>query len=275
MKLLISILIAIVPLAATASIVFLSITENGVVMVRPDRASVIAFLFVLAGAVFQITKEIIDWRQETHEAVAAEIEKRENAKRTATTGILKADKPFPNIRYSYSVDSPPTLRLGKSETYLTISVDNWMGEEGPGDLSKPRAIFSGEDGDENYAIYLWFKEGKPQIKMNLFNARNQLVAKVDGDRWSVKREYLWDVNYDDQAFEVRNERDEVQLQLVFYKNLIELSYFNYSPIGAVGIFTVDGKAVQSSWRHAGPPEFRIEPIFKYPSIEFQGVRASM
>lgn len=241
---------------------------------RPDKSGMVAFSIVFMGALLQIAKEVSDFRREAIEAEIAEGEKVETAKRTASTGILSADRPFPKFRFLYDANEPPAIRLGQSETYLHLDVDRWLGPEGAGDATIPRPIFGAIDGSEEYNIYVWIKDGKPQIRIHLFNARDQLVAKVDGDRWSVKREYLWDVNYDDQAFEVRNERGEVQLQLVFYKDLIEISYFNYSPLGAGGVFTVDGEAVQSHWPLNELPKFRINPIFKYPSVEFQGVRVS-
>lgn len=204
--------------------------------------------------------------------VKEEWEKADEARKTATTGVLSNDRPFPDMRYEYSATNPPAVRIGQSGTFLTIDADGWLGPEGAGDLSIPRPIFRAMDDSEEYNVYLWMKNGRPRIKIQLFNARHQMVAKVDGDRWSVKREFLWDVNYDDQAFEVRNERDEVQLQIVFYEALIEIAYFNYSPAGAAGWISVDGQAIQSRWPSNELPDIKIKPIFKYPSVEFQGVR---
>lgn len=195
----------------------------------------------------------------------------QEAKATATSGVIFPGRSFPNISHVYRRDSLPTIRYGKSEFYLSLDAATWWGNEPAGDVSIPRAILEPINAREDEKIYLWMEDGEPRLRMNLYNPRNQLVARIDGSRWIVKREYLWDVNYDDESFEIRNERGLVQFQAVFYDDLIELSFFNHSPEGAYGIGGLVGGHM-ASWPNEAEPLFTIQPLFKYPSVEFQGVR---
>lgn len=68
MKLFLSIALALVPVLATASIVFVSYTHSGMKFVRPDKSGLVAFGVVVLGALLQMGKEVTDWREERKKA---------------------------------------------------------------------------------------------------------------------------------------------------------------------------------------------------------------
>lgn len=86
MKLFYSIALAIVPVLATASIVFVSYAEGGVKLVKPDKSGLVAFGIVVLGAMLQIGKEVSDWREEKEKEQRARDE-REAANRRAISGL--------------------------------------------------------------------------------------------------------------------------------------------------------------------------------------------
>jgi hypothetical protein len=201
---------------------------------------------------------------------------KEEAKKSATSGQLNpTDKfsEFGKFGYEYDPSRPLNIRWGNSETFFVVDFHRWLGPEGAGDPSIPRSILYPVNGEEEYKIYVWLENGQIRLRMKLFNRRNQLVAEIDGNRWNVKREYLYDLNYDSEAIEVRNDEGNVQLQVVLYKDLVQLSFFNFSPLGgvAMGKGSHGGLNVYNFGLNE-PSPLLIEPMFKYPSCEFQGVR---
>jgi hypothetical protein len=154
----------------------------------------------------------------------------------------------------------------------------WLGKEGDLQSTGPeahRAILGGPD--DPICVRMWLKDGYPQLGLKLYNKRGALVAEIDGNRWFVKRELLYDLNFDSEAIEVRDEEGEIQLQIVFYKNMIQLSMVNYRQ-GRWGTYWgasekgPDGGGMSGPVLPNGKSPVKIPPIFKYPSVEFRGER---
>jgi hypothetical protein len=162
--------------------------------------------------------------------------------------------------------------MGESHTYLTLAFNDWIGPEGKGSPETPRPIFSTVNGGEDTYVFLWMENGRPRIGLKLFNRRNQMVAHIDGNRWVVKREFLYDINYDNTAIEIRNDEGKIQLQLIFYDNLIQLSMINYFQDDAVALHGDSGGGRTTSFNKQDEDPIVLKPIFKYPSVEYLGVR---
>jgi len=64
MKLFYSIALAVVPILATATIVFISFADGGMKFVRPEKSGLVAFGIVVLGALLQTGKEVRDWGEE-------------------------------------------------------------------------------------------------------------------------------------------------------------------------------------------------------------------
>lgn len=199
----------------------------------------------------------------------------EEDRKATTTGILspiKSYEKFPEFITDFSGEEGATIRMGESQTYFTLAFKDWKGAEGKGNPETPRAIFSTVNGGEDTHVFLWLENGRPRIGLKLFNRRNQMVAHIDGNRWFVKREFLYDINYDNRSVEIRNDEGKIQLQLVFYENIIQLSMINYFQDDAVALYgdMTGGRTTSFDKREADP--IKLKPIFKYPSVEYLGVR---
>lgn len=194
------------------------------------------------------------------------------------TGVLKprsAFEKFEAFRFTHDPEAPISLRMGASETVLTMDLKTWKGDGGDLTENGPefrRRFFSGPTPD--HGIYLWFEGGQIMLGIKLYNRQGELVAEIDGNRWFVKRERLYDLNFDDEAFEVRNAEGQVQLQVVFYQNMVQLEYFNYYlNTGTVFGASPDGKGgFMGVVAEDGRSPLNTKPLFKYPSILYRGVR---
>jgi hypothetical protein len=71
MKLFYPIALALVPVLATAAIVFVSYENNEIKFVWPVKSGLVAFGVVLLGAILQIGKEVKDWRDDKAKETAA------------------------------------------------------------------------------------------------------------------------------------------------------------------------------------------------------------
>lgn len=205
----------------------------------------------------------------------------EKAAASSTTGTLTPKRTFSEFKgwkYVYNPNAPLQLRMGNSNTVLVLDMERWLGNEG--DLQTtgpetPRAIIGNPD--DPICVRMWLKDGYPQLGLKLYNKRGALVAEIDGNRWFVKRELLYDLNFDSEAIEVRDEEGDIQLQIVFYENMIQLSMVNYRA-GLGGTYWGASEKGPNGGGYMGPvlengkSPVKIPPLFKYPSVEFRGER---
>jgi len=157
-----------------------------------------------------------------------------------------------------------TLRMGDSETFFKMVGKDWW--PNPVNFTEPVLVFGGPEPE--YGIYMWQEGGELRMRMKIHNREGDLVAEIDGNRWFVKRELLYDLNFDDEAIEVRNSEGQIQLQVVYFENLIQLSYFDFDRNGGWAVI----HASTESFPKDEAPREHITPLFKYPSLSYPGVR---
>lgn len=200
---------------------------------------------------------------------------------TSTSGTLKPQRVFNEFfgwKYSIDPNVPLQLRMGNSGTVIVLDMNRWQGEEGNLEATGPevaRTILG--DPNSPICVRMWLNDGYPQLGLKLFNKRGALVAEIDGNRWFVKRELLYDLNFDQEAIEVRDEEGEIQLQVVFYENMIQLSMVNYldgrwGSYWGAGEKGPDGGGLAAPVLENGKSPVKIPPLFRYPSVEFRGQR---
>ena len=163
-------------------------------------------------------------------------------------------------RWLEHVEDGMTIRMGNSETYL-----KWEGNvtEAVHDFTKPQKVF--DMGDSDSSFYIWIEDGQLRIRFKLRNQARQLIANIDGNEWWVNQPLGVQLNFDDEAIEVINEKGKVQLQVIMFANIVQVSFFNYFEHGGTAfLMSKDGRGFNGVFEERiGPPQ-SIEPIFKYP-----------
>lgn len=214
---------------------------------------------------------------------------------------IRADRQRQQIaKYSGILESPtltllsptqdiyPKLKLGNSSTFFS-----WHGSQG-------QPIFRMF---EDNKLVIWIEDGQLKVSTQIRDSHGELIAEIIGDEWRLRKDNLWDRNYNKNALEVRDTEGDVILQIVLKEDYIQFAAKMYSRDGAgFGIgsktFTQEdiirhkegsGKIVAAS---DGPKEVTvgnvvgvmevrppgqplglvIEPIFRYPSDLHLGER---
>ncbi len=221
---------------------------------------------------------------------------REEARKKRLTkyaGVLKG----PSLAIvSTAQGTYPKLKVGNSNTFLT-----WQGPKG-------EALIRVFDDNgltiwaERTLLRRWWKFLTPteivQLKVStkLRDTHGELVAEIIGNEWKLRKENLWDRNYDNNALEVRDDKGDVVLQIVLCEAYVQFAAKMYGQDGAgfgIGSKTITQEDIR---RHEegslpivaaadGPKEGRIgdvtavlevhppgipmglviQPIFRYPS----------
>lgn len=182
----------------------------------------------------------------------------------------------------------PKLKLGNSDTFF-----HWRGPEG-----QPLFTFL-----DDTALAIRLENGELKVSTKIRNKNGQLVAEIIGNEWKLKKEKLWDRNYNRSALEVKDEQGDVVLQVLMKEDYIQFAAKMYSSDGygfAIGskefteedmrrhtrgeskiLATQDGPrevkvgditAALEKSPPGYPLELFIEPIFKYPSDLHLGER---
>jgi len=152
-------------------------------------------------------------------------------------------------------------------------------------------------------LVIWIGDGRLKVSAQIRNSRGELVAEIIGNEWKLRKDNLWDRNYDKNALEVRDAKGDVILQIVLQEDYIQFAAKMYSQDGAgfgIGSTTFTQEDIR---RHEegsvkivaasdGPKEvmvgdvtgvlevrppgqpvvLMIEPIFRYPSDLHLGER---
>jgi hypothetical protein len=189
---------------------------------------------------------------------------------------------------SPSKDIYPKLKLGHSDTFLS-----WQGPQGQSLLS----LFD----DNELVIYM--EKGRLKLSTQIRDLHGELVAEIIGNEWKLRKDNLWDRNYDKNALEIRDTGGDVILQVVLKQDYVQFGAKMHGRDGAgFGIgsapFTQEDirrheegalKIVAAS---DGPKEIKvgdvigilevrppghslelaIEPVFRYPSDLHLGER---
>jgi len=175
----------------------------------------------------------------------------------------------------------PKLKLGDSNTFIV-----WQGHG-----SEPLLRFLKDN-----ELIIWVEEGKLKISTKIRDSDGKLITEIIGNDWILKREALWDRNYNENALEVKNGEGDVILQVFMKEDYIQFAAKMYGRNGegfAIGsarfreedltrhtegklkvVAAKDGPkevkvgdvvAVMERRPPGCPLELYIEPIFKYPS----------
>lgn len=219
---------------------------------------------------------------------------------TKYAGVLKG----PSLTIlSTAQETYPKLKLGNSNMFPT-----WQGPAGEA------LIRVSDDNDltiwaEKTVSRSWWKFWSPtesvrlKVSTKIRDTRGELVAEIVANEWKLRKENLWDRNYDKTALEVRDAKGDVVLQIVLKEDYVQFAAKMYSQDGTgfgMGSATFTQEDIR---RHEegslkivaaadGPKEVKvgnvtgvlevrppghpvelvIEPIFQYPSDLHLGER---
>ena len=185
-------------------------------------------------------------------------------------------------------DIYPKLKLGNSNTFFS-----WQGPQG-------QPIFRMFEDNE---LVIWIEDGRLKVSTQIRDPHGELVAEIIANEWRLRKDNLWDRNYDKNALEVRDAKGDVVLQVVLKEDYVQFAAKMYSRDGAgfaIGSATFTQEDIR---RHEegslkivaaadGPKEIKIgdvtgvlevrppghplelviEPIFRYPSELHLGER---
>lgn len=185
-------------------------------------------------------------------------------------------------------DIYPKLKLGDSNTFLS-----WQAPQGQLLLS----IF------EDNELVISIEKGRLKLSTQIRDTHGELVAEIIGNEWKLRKENLWDRNYDKNALEVRDAKGDVVLQVALKEDYVQFAAKMYSRDRAgfgIGSATFTQEDIR---RHEegslkivaaadGPKEVKvgdvtgvlevrpsshplelvIEPMFRYPSDLHLGER---
>jgi len=185
-------------------------------------------------------------------------------------------------------DIYPKLKLGDSNTFFS-----WQGDQG-------QSLLSMVEGNE---LVISIEKGRLKLSTQIRDTHGELVAEIIGNEWKLRKENLWERNYDKNALEVRDAKGDVVLQVVLKEDYVQFAAKMYGRDGAgfgIGSATFTQEDIR---RHEegslkivaaadGPKEVKIgdvtgvlevrppghplelviEPIFRYPSELHLGER---
>lgn len=205
---------------------------------------IIMGLLIIVGTVFQ---GII------HRAEQKEKEKSKYA------GVLKPKK----ILFSSKEKQYPQFEFGDSGSILTFT------ETGN---TRVLELF------EANSLVIEVEDGVLKVSCIIRNKNGDVVAKLEGNEWRVKKEKAFDRNFTKDALEVKDEKGDIVLQIRLKENRIQFQGKLYDSEGkgnGVAIYKVigpEGPGGLIEFIRPDKPELqmKISPMFKYPSDEHLG-----
>jgi hypothetical protein len=131
---------------------------------------------------------------------------------------------------------------------------------------------------KNSSLKVEVENGKLLVSTQIRNAAGNLIAEIVRNEWK-SFPAAWDRNYDDDTFEVRNEKGNIVLQIRALPDRIQLQG-EWPSEGGQTIRLVDSKRPNAPLgsrgliaRYSGADDSKIpkiEPLFKYPSERHLG-----
>ena len=121
----------------------------------------------------------------------------------------------------------------------------------------------------NIPATLYVEDGKPYMDVELYNRPNQALVRLVHNKF-MNRPEGWDMNQDDKAFEVINEKGQPVLQIIHNtpSHIVFAGLFfsaNNVPILSTEIGARTGPDF-------GNEPYPLERIFKYPESQYKGQR---
>lgn len=177
----------------------------------------------------------------------------------------------------------PTLKIGYSNTFLVYT--------GPSYGYLIQAF-------EDVGLTIWVANGEMKLSTKIRDNKGELIAEIIANEWRIKKDKLWDLNYNQNALEVKNAAGDVVMQVVMHEDCLQFAARMYSSSGnglAIGgsvvteqdlveheqgkqvfVASVDGPTevrvgdtVATIEIRPNPPgiplKLKIDPIFRYPS----------
>ena len=201
----------------------------------PIYITVIIVVLLAVTAVFQIIIEIKDSNE---------------GEKTKYTGEIK-----PSVVDLLSTEKGiyPKLQIGESGTIL----------EQVGDGSDPSGIFF-----EKGHISLKLIDGNLKMSCSVKN-KNGLMAEIIDNEWKVNPTNSFDRNFSKNAIEVKDNNGEIILQVKHVGDRVQFQgvFYNDNGTGVALIENQNGPGALFGWIDPKKPnkEYRIKPIFRYPS----------
>ncbi|MGN7888405.1 hypothetical protein [Dyadobacter sp. 22481] len=118
------------------------------------------------------------------------------------------------------------------------------------------------------------KSGNLLVSFIVRDKFGEIVAEMTENEWELNEENFYKRNYDDTGLEVIDSKGDVIFQIELEKGLIKLQGKLYTRSGGGAAFycAPDGAAVIQGFDSTFVDSIHIQPIFKYPSEKYFGVR---
>jgi hypothetical protein len=121
----------------------------------------------------------------------------------------------------------------------------------------------------NIPAYLYVEDGKPYADFDIYNKPNEPVVKLRHNKL-LNRPDKWEMNADEKALEVVNEKGQPVFQL-YYKSRSHIVFTGLFVSNVnVPVLTTETEAI-ARWNFENVP-YPIKPIFKYPASQYSGQR---
>ena len=149
----------------------------------------------------------------------------------------------------------PLLQIGDSSIFIRV----WDGTSGD--------FFFGYS--RRYHLVVESINGKLAVSTKVADRTGALIAEIIRNEWQVAQPpKTWDLNYNDNALEVKNDQGDIVLQVVAFPGLIRLQGEWWDNDYGIRLVS-DGPGLGAVIAALGPgktvPEKQIKPMFVYPS----------
>jgi hypothetical protein len=179
-----------------------------------------------------------------------------NLAKSKFVGILSGK---PKIIFSATDNILPKLQIGDKG-----AIFSWAGPNG-------KAIFNFFN--EN-PLVIMIENGQLKVSTSVRDMNGVLIAEIVKNEWKVAPSQAWDRNYTKNALEVKNSKGEIVLQVKLVNSTVQLQGVFYASDGS-GICIAQKETGDTIFQLLGleypTPNFKIEPIFEYPSDLHLGV----
>ncbi len=128
-------------------------------------------------------------------------------------------------------------------------------------------------------IYIWKELGRYRVSATIRDEDGNLALQVVNNRWQVFPRFVSDKNYNDKAFEVKDNHGRIIFQVAFLRSCIEIQSRLISGYGQeIELSSPQPSKPAIVWMP--PTQGRtapnlIRPIFEYPSTENLGKMSAM
>lgn len=168
----------------------------------------------------------------------------------AREGVLSSSSPLP---VEFNVLEKMTLLVGNTTTGMT-------------NVRHPIGFADGE------SLSVKKLDNQIAVSLKIYNYKGQQIAELVDNEWVINsdRSIVWDRNYTKNALEIVNNKHDVIFQIVVLKNVVKIQTKLYDKFGNLYVLYENEKGSGSISIGGKEDEYKIKPIFKYPSKEYFG-----